>query len=67
VARRCITSPSILIALAQSSLLPRDLVAFDVVTDPRWSPLIAQNTPSQPIAAPLFVAQARGTSWWPRR
>ena len=57
VARRCITSPSILIALVQSALLPKDFVAIDIVTDRRWSPRIAQNTPSQPIAAPLFVAQ----------
>jgi alpha-beta hydrolase superfamily lysophospholipase len=57
VARRCITSPSILIALAQSSLLPKGFVAIDVPTDPRWSPRVAQNTPSQPVTAPLFVAQ----------
>jgi hypothetical protein len=57
VARRCITSPSILIALVQSSLLPKDFVAIDVVADPAWSPHIAQNTPSDAIAAPLFVAQ----------
>lgn len=57
VARRCITSPSILIALVQSSLLPKDFVAIDIVTDPRWSPRIVENTPSRPIAAPLFVAQ----------
>jgi hypothetical protein len=35
VARRCITSPSILIALVQSTLLPKDFVAIDIVTDPR--------------------------------
>jgi acetyl esterase/lipase len=57
VARRCITSPSILIALVQSSLLPKDFVAIHVAADPRWAPRIAENTPSQPISAPLFVAQ----------
>jgi hypothetical protein len=57
VARRCITSPSILVALIQSALLPKRLLAIDILTDPRWSPRIAENTPSGPLAAPLFVAQ----------
>ncbi len=57
VARSCLDGPSRFVTAAGAALLPQRLLAFDVTQDPRWAARIRQNTPSGPIAAPLFIGQ----------
>ena len=57
VARRCLVGPSRFLTVLGTTLLPERLLAIDLVADPRWAARFAQNTPSDPIAAPLFVTQ----------
>ncbi len=57
VARRCLVGPSRFLTALGTTLLPERLLAIDITADPRWAARLAQNTPSDPIAAPLLVAQ----------
>jgi alpha-beta hydrolase superfamily lysophospholipase len=57
VARSCLDGPSRFLTAAGAALLPERLLAFDVTEDPRWAARIRRNTPTGPIAAPLFVGQ----------
>ena len=56
IARRCLF-PNIAVVAAATAVLPDDMLAIDVATDPRWSRRIAGNTPSAPIVAPVLLAQ----------
>ncbi len=57
VGGRCLIGPSRFVTALGTTLLPERLLAFDVTADPRWAARFAQNTPSDPIAAPLLVTQ----------
>jgi alpha-beta hydrolase superfamily lysophospholipase len=57
VARRCLIGPSRFVTALGTTLLPERLLTIGITADPRWAARLAENTPSDPIAAPLLVAQ----------
>lgn len=60
IADRCITKPAAFVSAAEGVVIRGSIFAVDVETDPVLQELLARNTPTEDIPAPLFVAQ--GTS-----
>lgn len=57
IAEACLATPAGALALVGAGLLPQNMLEIDPASDAAWAERLAENTPDDPVSAPLLVAQ----------